>query len=652
MKNLILTLTKTFVVSFTAFLLIPFSVVAQQSKMDSLWALLQSPESANMSYSDLYKIQKEYINQYTTDPTKRVEQLTRASWFFLQQHPDTSMVLSNEAEKIAETSNNDVLRAMAYVSKSAVYSVNDNVEMIMQYALKAEVISQKITLPPDIMASMYRKFGRVYRDQNNNRASIDAYKKAIAYSTKSNNLKDICGTAGSMGQIYGNMKLYDSAIIYLKQALDLSEKIGFNDNVVRGYVHIMNIYDNQGNIPEAFETLNQMEIWLNTKDIAPVIKGLAYTSIADLDLRHGTSNRQLAKRYLDSMQALLKITKPGTENMVDYYLGRSLLEFSNQKYDLGSEALTKYHEYKQIMDNQLIEGHSQELAAKYETGKKDALIKNLNTERALQIKEQELSNIQKRGAFILAILLGILTLLFYNRFKLKKKASEALEVKNREIEAQKAVIQTSLGEKETLLREIHHRVKNNLQIISSLLNIQSDNISDPSVLSSIREGQSRVQAMSLIHQNLYQSEHLSNVDIENYLQQLVVYLSEMFSKEGKDITVEVEAHDINFDIDTAIPLGLIVNELVSNAYKYAFEQQNSGKIKIGIKALSNEDYELHVDDDGKGLPPDFNPNKGKSLGLKLVNILSRQLRGKFSSKSSDGASFVVKFKDLRAFNAN
>jgi two-component system, sensor histidine kinase PdtaS len=650
MKSLII--LKTTKTLYIAILLMPFFGFSQQNKIDSLWDILESPEAANLPYAELYKIQKAYIQQSTNDPAKRVEQLTRASLFLLQQHPDTSMILSNEAEKVAESSNDDVLRAMAYVSKSAVYSVNDNVEMIMQYALKAEAISQKTPLSPDILASMYRKFGRVYRDQNDDRASIEAYKKALAFSQKANNVKDVCGTAGTMGQIFGKLKLYDSAIISLKLALDLSKKIGYNDNIVRGYIHLMNLYDDINKIPEAFATLKDMEYWLNNKDISPVIKCLAYTSIADLDLRHGNTNQQLAKRYLDSMETLLKITKPGAENLVNYYLGRSLLEYSQQHYDMGAEALTKYHEYKQIMDNQLIEGHAQDLSAKYETGKKDALIKNLNTEKELHLKEQELSDIQTKGAFILSILLGILALLFYNRFRLKKKASEALTIKNIEIEKQKEVIQTSLGEKETLLREIHHRVKNNLQIISSLLNIQSENISDPSVISSIREGQSRVQAMSLIHQNLYQSEHLSNVDIENYLKQLVVYLSEMFAKEGKEVTVEVEANNINFDIDTAIPLGLIVNELVSNAYKYAFEKQDSGKIKIGIKALNNEDYELHVDDDGKGLPPDFNPAKSKSLGLKLVNILSRQLRGKFSSESSEGASFVVKFKDMRVYNAN
>jgi two-component sensor histidine kinase len=159
-----------------------------------------------------------------------------------------------------------------------------------------------------------------------------------------------------------------------------------------------------------------------------------------------------------------------------------------------------------------------------------------------------------------------------------------------------------------------------------------------------------VQAMSLIHQNLYQSEHLSNVNIENYLLQLTARLSDMFTGENKKITVSVDAANINFDIDTAIPLGLIVNELVSNAYKYAFEKTASGKIDITIKPVNEIEYELTVADNGKGIA-DYNPEKSNSLGLKLVKILSRQLRGAFTIQSGNGTVFLVTFKDIRAWQA-
>jgi len=130
---------------------------------------------------------------------------------------------------------------------------------------------------------------------------------------------------------------------------------------------------------------------------------------------------------------------------------------------------------------------------------------------------------------------------------------------------------------------------------------------------------------------------------------LVNYLSDIFTGSNKSIEVEVNAKNIKFDIDTAIPLGLIVNELVSNAYKYAFDKRDRGKIEVGIKALNEIDFELHVDDDGAGLPDDFDPTKSNSMGLKLVKILSKQLRGKFTSSSSNGAHFVILFKDLSSY---
>jgi two-component system, sensor histidine kinase PdtaS len=266
-------------------------------------------------------------------------------------------------------------------------------------------------------------------------------------------------------------------------------------------------------------------------------------------------------------------------------------------------------------------------------------------------KDKALGVTQRNSAVLVALLLAIAAFLFYNRFRIKKRSTDSLTRKNLEIEKQKALIQASLGEKETLLREIHHRVKNNLQIISSLLNIQSEHIQDEHVLSSIQEGQSRVQAMSLIHQNLYQSEHLNNVDITNYLQQLVAYLANVFAHKDRSIQVKVEAAQVNFDIDTAIPLGLIVNELVSNAFKYAFPGTGTGLISINIQSVNDIDYELTIEDDGVGLPAGFEPEKSNSLGLKLVKILSRQLRGSFSLKSDKGTVFLVKFKDLRAYRA-
>ncbi len=261
-------------------------------------------------------------------------------------------------------------------------------------------------------------------------------------------------------------------------------------------------------------------------------------------------------------------------------------------------------------------------------------------------------------AIISAILLLSVVILAYvkRRTYLLRIQNKALEQtvleRTNEIQHQKEIIQSSLSEKETLLREIHHRVKNNLQIISSLLNIQSRYIKDENVLSSMQEGQCRVQAMSLIHQNLYQSDHLTNVNMENYLNELIAYLSNIFTGNENRIRVVVDASNIHFDIDTAIPLGLIVNELISNAFKYAFEKDKTGCIWVTVKSINEEDYKLVIQDNGKGFSIDADPVNNKSLGFKLVNILSKQLRGSFNMTSDNGAKFEVKFKDLRIFNSH
>lgn len=561
------------------------------------------------------------------------------------------MQLANEALKLSEQSNNDKFKAMAFASVSAAYQLQDNVELAFEFAIKALAISEKITLSNKIMSIIYRRLGFVNTRQLKNDEAIAAFKKAYEFSARESNYRDMAGIAGTIGLLYKIMKNYPMALSYQQQAIELAQKHNEPDIVVRNLINLLHIYDDLKNDLKVYATIKEIDIWIDKKGVSPIVKCLACTVVAENDLRYGSGSEYFyATKYLDKMGELLKITSPGNDNLIDYYLNKALLDFSKQRYKDASIAFSKYNELRSKVDEEIIKGHSQELAVKYETGKKEEQIKNLNATTELQMREQALGQKQRNWALVLAGLLAVMVYLFYNRFRLKKKTSDALAIKNAEIEKQKEVIQTSLGEKETLLREIHHRVKNNLQIISSLLNIQSAHIQDEQVLSSIQEGQSRVQAMSLIHQNLYQSEHLSNVDIQNYLQQLVAYLSEMFAGQSKNIQVTVDAPEINFDIDTAIPLGLIINELVSNAYKYAFDKDASGNINISIKPKSGSDYELEIRDDGKGLPADA--EKGNSLGLKLVKILSRQLRGTFSFKSDNGAVFLIQFKDLRAYQTS
>lgn len=201
----------------------------------------------------------------------------------------------------------------------------------------------------------------------------------------------------------------------------------------------------------------------------------------------------------------------------------------------------------------------------------------------------------------------------------------------------------SLAEKDILLKEIHHRVKNNLQIISSLLNLQSYHIKDPEDLEIFKESQIRVKSMALIHEQLYQSENLARINFAEYIQNITSQLFNSYSSPASTITLNLDLQEVNLEIETAIPCGLIINELVTNSLKHAFKNRKAGKICISLNQNS-ENVALSISDDGVGFDIE-KINITDSLGLKLVKTLVNQLEGSLEIRSREGSSFLISFKD-------
>lgn len=202
-----------------------------------------------------------------------------------------------------------------------------------------------------------------------------------------------------------------------------------------------------------------------------------------------------------------------------------------------------------------------------------------------------------------------------------------------------------LQEKEVLLKEIHHRVKNNLQIISSLLSLQSGSSSEESIAKKFRDSQDRIRTMALIHEKLYRSSDLSHIDFAEYVGSLTTYLARSYIV-GGNIVIDLDIRDISLDIDQAIPCGLIINELVSNSLKYAFPVGQSGRISVSLTCVAGG-YELTVGDSGKGLPPGFDFRASPSLGLMLVNTLVEQLDGTIVLDGAQGTCFRITFPGTR-----
>jgi two-component sensor histidine kinase len=220
-------------------------------------------------------------------------------------------------------------------------------------------------------------------------------------------------------------------------------------------------------------------------------------------------------------------------------------------------------------------------------------------------------------------------------------------IKNQRLIAeQKHIIENALVEKDSLLKEIHHRVKNNLQMVSSLLSLQTKNTRSKAAIEALEEGKSRVKAMALIHQKLYQNDDLSVIEMQGYIESLINSVQSVYKKGGHNINITIDAEGVELDIDRAIPFGLILNELVSNSFKYAFpNNDDDGKIYIHLRKIAEQPGFFEYTDNGIGLPDDTDDRAKSSMGIRLMNRLVNQLQSTLNiDKTAEGVRFWFNFK--------
>jgi len=211
----------------------------------------------------------------------------------------------------------------------------------------------------------------------------------------------------------------------------------------------------------------------------------------------------------------------------------------------------------------------------------------------------------------------------------------------------KNALEEKINEKETLLKEVHHRVKNNLQTVSSLLSLQSRNAPDAATKDLLKSSQNRVISMAMIHEMLYMREDISKIGYNSYVQELAEYLVRSIKGTSSNITLDIDIPDVKLNIDTAVPLGLLINEAITNALKYGIVDDSQGHIFIKLRKSENDEYLLNIGDTGVGYSETINHKTTKSLGLKLIHNLARQLRGSIVRDiTRKGTHYIVKFKEI------
>ena len=220
----------------------------------------------------------------------------------------------------------------------------------------------------------------------------------------------------------------------------------------------------------------------------------------------------------------------------------------------------------------------------------------------------------------------------------------AMAVHRRRIEDQ---VKASLLEKDVLIKEVHHRVKNNMQVISSLLNLQSRRIQDPDVLEMFRESQRRIRSMALIHERLYQSSDLARIEFSQYLRNLATHLFHSYQISSDRVRLRLDAEEVFLNINTAIPCGLIINELISNALKHGFPEGRTGEVVVELHRVLGNGYIVRVRDDGVGFPEGLDYRRTETLGMQIVNTLVGQIEGRLDlARGPAGSTFSLEFNEL------
>ncbi|MEE1898421.1 histidine kinase dimerization/phosphoacceptor domain -containing protein [Flavobacterium rakeshii] len=516
------------------------------------------------------------------------------------------------------------------------YRVQGNYEDALSYALKAEKTMDNMEINGLWVSLLYDLLGTIYSELNFYDKSVEYYKKAIAVSKESNDTEGVTAiTINTARSLYHRGKITE-ALEVLDSGFKFYHSTDCDVEYPSLYILIYCKLKQYNKAKPYYEQLIKCSNKVSErahieqeKMYYAIISYLTQTGQADKTYVYIDKLKELAKVHNDLFNlSQLERAHFESDSATGNYLG-AIEHLKNQKK--LDDSLFNINSTKQFADLQL----------KYETEKKDKNIKLLTQQSQLQQTKLE-HEMVIRYIFIASLAISFIILgLLYSRYCIKRKSNAVLEAKQEEINRKNKKLQNLVEEKEWLLKEIHHRVKNNLQIVISLLNTQSAYLENEDALLAIQNSQHRMHAMSLIHQKLYQTDNLSSINISWYIQELASYLKDSFDDENK-IRFELNTQSVELDVAQAVPLGLILNEAISNAIKYAFPQQK-GIISITFKETQENTFLLQITDNGIGLPEGFEPTELDSLGMNLMTGLAEQLDGTFNITTNNGVTITITF---------
>ncbi|MFT7156697.1 MAG: two-component sensor histidine kinase [Parvicella sp.] len=676
-----------------------------QFKIDSLEKVLnESSEDAHkvsiiIELSELYQTNTEGeiyaksaldLAKKSKDSTLQIKALKNLSrWNYSVKKYDLSLSYLNNVSDILTFQNDSLGIGKNLYSIGNIYKKNGQLDLALDAYQKSINILEKFK-DFKTLCEVLNKAGITHKDIENYPEAMKHYHRAYDIALKHKLDQNLASTCTNMGVVFKRQNNYLEALKYYQ----MSKKIHTS---AKNYVGLANIYNNIGNIHRRLKQVDSALINFKTaifyreksgtekmlsysynniaisfSDIKMYDSALHYLKISEKFKLKNDSRSDLASTYLNYAEIYVELND--TINFNKYYSnGIAIAEDYNDKFVINSLITAKStiqaqnNNYKDAYLNILkvieqlnddkIDQEQQQIATsvlnvQFNDKRKTQKINNLAEANDKLIDQNNEINLQKNNLkmkdqlsfyLILALigcaifLISMILILFQ---KNKKLANNASTIEKAMVDLNKS--QGSIEEKETLIKEVHHRVKNNLQIIKSLVRLQKNNVQDSTTKSILSEFELRVSSMALVHESLYKSDDLSKVNINAYYEKLIYSLIEAYSV-SQSIETNMNIDVVSLELDTLIPLGLLTNEIISNALKYGLKGQEKGLLTINFY-LKNDFYYLYISDNGLGFPVDMEERVSNSLGMELIDALVQQLDGEMIRSSNPGAQYNIKFK--------
>lgn len=529
---------------------------------------------------------------------------------------------------------------------------HDSMEVVLT---KMEVIAKRSSSNEYFAKSINARGTYFYSVSEYNKA-LTNYNKAYQFAKKWKDDVYIGKTINNIAACHIELEDYSRAEEYFNLALPYFKKANSQLWIRNTNYNLGNVHSKLKHHKKAYEIYSSLEIdYLKNKEIIEA----GYCNMGKGDALHNQMKYSEAiENYLLAIERIDTLNDAYTFALVLQNMAFSLNELHKDleaKWRIHkSLAIAKKNNYTKIQltnvellaaihkkNNQLDSANfylqkTIDLKVKVFDETKQAEFATIETKFKTKLKEEEIEAQRKlikeknRLIWVLAIILSIVLILI-----------AVLIITFRKLKKNKRKLLETIDEKETLLREIHHRVKNNLQVVSSLLNMHVRKVKDSASKKILEEGSERLLAMSIIHKNLYPHSDLKTISLDDYLFTLSNQLFDNYQLNYSNVELETELEKISVDIDKLIPIGLIVNELISNSMKHAFNEASNARIIVRLTSTSDENIELEISDNGKGIDPNWNLDKQDSIGMKLITIFSEKLKSKLNIVNDSGTKVTL-----------